>query len=582
MKRLLLSILLILPFALLAQTPQAFKYQAVARDASGGILSNQNVQFRIQILQGSPVGNSVYTETHATSTNNFGLVNLELGNGLVAAGDFSMIDWGTGTYFVQIELDAEGGNDFKMMGTSQLLSVPYALHASTADNVDDADADPENELQTIVSGDANNQLIAGTDGGAMLKKDDDSERTFTKDLLLAQSLCQCEGKITSFLVNSALSSGYNVEDLVDAGVSNSDLVGAELEVRDLLDGGISIEDLLTEGVPIEDFLAAEVSISDLIASGAGILDLFDSGVSIADLQGAGVSLEELVSSGIPTSDLLAAGLAVGDLLAAGASVSDLLAVGISVQDLISAGANISDLLAAGIFEGELLDLGVELRDLIAAGGDLEVLLDLGFNRRELLSNGANPSELMALSQDLRDFLDEGISIRDLISFGAEPSDFYGLRHEGGLIFFIDQNSPRGLIAELEDVDFRSWGCAGINLPDLPDITSDPPSGSAAGIFDGEIVSNIIESNCGQESAAFSAIQAGGFLPSILELEEMNNNIGFNAPAPKTNIGNFDPIFYWSSTEESATNAWAIAGDSAPFLLDKTISGRVRPIRIFDF
>lgn len=137
MKRTLLFFLSLMLFAMvaIAQSPEAFKYQAVARDAGGQILANQSVSFQISILQGSASGTSVYSETHAATTNTFGLVNLEIGNGTVASGDFSAIDWGTDTYFTQIEMDASGGTNYQLMGTSQLLSVPYALHAKTAENV---------------------------------------------------------------------------------------------------------------------------------------------------------------------------------------------------------------------------------------------------------------------------------------------------------------------------------------------------------------------------------------------------------------------------------------------------------------
>ena len=131
MKRTLLFIgsLLLFSIATSAQSSGAFKYQAVARDIGGQILANQSVSFRISILKGSASGSSVYSETHTVNTNAFGLVNLEIGNGEVASGNFSAIEWGADTYFTQIEMDETGGSTYLMLGTSQLLSVPYALHA---------------------------------------------------------------------------------------------------------------------------------------------------------------------------------------------------------------------------------------------------------------------------------------------------------------------------------------------------------------------------------------------------------------------------------------------------------------------
>ncbi|MFT5437960.1 MAG: hypothetical protein ACI840_002620 [Ulvibacter sp.] len=152
MNRNLFFILLLLLYTNLntAQSPEAFKYQAVARDAAGQVLSNQPISFQMSILQGNTSGINVYTETHTTITNDFGLVNLEIGNGIFMSGNFSDIDWGMNNYYVQIEMDENGGNNFQIMGVSQLLSVPYAIHAKTAENVPgDTDADPTNEIQDI-------------------------------------------------------------------------------------------------------------------------------------------------------------------------------------------------------------------------------------------------------------------------------------------------------------------------------------------------------------------------------------------------------------------------------------------------
>ena len=125
MKKITHSLVMItIAITVLAQAPQALKYQAVARDNGGNILANQNVSFQISILQGSAGGTSVFVETHTATTNDFGLVNFEVGNGVLVSGDFSTIGWGDDTYFLQIEMDENGGTNYQLMGTSQLLSVP--------------------------------------------------------------------------------------------------------------------------------------------------------------------------------------------------------------------------------------------------------------------------------------------------------------------------------------------------------------------------------------------------------------------------------------------------------------------------
>lgn len=125
---------LFLPKQASAQAPNAFKYQTVVRDANGYVIAGQSVSFQISLLSGSPSGNVEYRERHFISTNDFGLVNITIGEGNVITGDIAMIDWSSNTFFMQTELDQTGGTDFTIMGTAQLLSVPYALHANTAGN----------------------------------------------------------------------------------------------------------------------------------------------------------------------------------------------------------------------------------------------------------------------------------------------------------------------------------------------------------------------------------------------------------------------------------------------------------------
>lgn len=151
MKKLILFITFSISISLFAQSPSAFHYQAVVRDVNGEALSNQNVSFRIGILQGSETGPNIYLETHAMETNDFGMASLEVGNGTIVSGDFSAIDWGDDNYFLNIEIDIAGGNNYLQMGVSQLLSIPYALHSKTSD--DDGDwTITGNNMYSVVSG----------------------------------------------------------------------------------------------------------------------------------------------------------------------------------------------------------------------------------------------------------------------------------------------------------------------------------------------------------------------------------------------------------------------------------------------
>ncbi|HUM53647.1 MAG TPA: hypothetical protein PK431_17635 [Chitinophagales bacterium] len=136
MKKIFASILalLLLQLQTFAVVPEAIKYQAVARDNGGNILANKNIGIRLSILKGNISGTAVYVETHATSSNNLGLINLEIGKGTPITGTMSAINWGNDSYFIKIEMDETGGTNYTLVGTSQLVSVPYALYAKEAEN----------------------------------------------------------------------------------------------------------------------------------------------------------------------------------------------------------------------------------------------------------------------------------------------------------------------------------------------------------------------------------------------------------------------------------------------------------------
>lgn len=158
MKNFYLSILsLFLSTSLLAQTPQGMSYQAVVRDASGNLLTSQPVGMAISILQGSSLGTTIYAETHTITTNANGLVSFEIGKGTVVQGSLSTIDWGSGPYFVKSETDPNGGSNYTISGTSELLSVPFALHAKAAETYTETDPLFSSSLASgITAADINN------------------------------------------------------------------------------------------------------------------------------------------------------------------------------------------------------------------------------------------------------------------------------------------------------------------------------------------------------------------------------------------------------------------------------------------
>lgn len=132
---LFLIIFSFLPVLLFAQVPEKMSFQAVVRDAGNNLVINQVVGMQISILQGSPSGSAVYVERQNPATNSNGLVSIEIGTGSVVSGEFTAIDWSNGQYFIKAETDLTGGTNYTIAATSQLLSVPYALFAKTAETV---------------------------------------------------------------------------------------------------------------------------------------------------------------------------------------------------------------------------------------------------------------------------------------------------------------------------------------------------------------------------------------------------------------------------------------------------------------
>ena len=127
---------LLLTLVVNAQTPpNAFNYSAVARNAAGQPIATTTIGIQVTILKTSPTGASQYSENHFVNTDAFGLFNLVIGAGAVQSGSMTTIDWSNDNYYLKVGMDATGGTNFLTMGTTQLLSVPYAMYAKSAGTV---------------------------------------------------------------------------------------------------------------------------------------------------------------------------------------------------------------------------------------------------------------------------------------------------------------------------------------------------------------------------------------------------------------------------------------------------------------
>jgi hypothetical protein len=122
--------------SMLAQSPDKISYQAVVRNSNGELATNQTIGMQVLIIQGKTLGGTVYRENHTPVTNANGLVTIEIGGGDITFGNLSTLDWLNGPYFIRTDIDLNGGTNYTITGTSQILSVPYALNAKTAETME--------------------------------------------------------------------------------------------------------------------------------------------------------------------------------------------------------------------------------------------------------------------------------------------------------------------------------------------------------------------------------------------------------------------------------------------------------------
>ncbi|MCH1473826.1 MAG: putative metal-binding motif-containing protein, partial [Bacteroidia bacterium] len=188
-----------------AQAPQGFNYQATVRNSAGDLIVNTNVYFKFNIMQGSQTSLPIFAEVHYAPTDDLGHVSLVIGEGTASTGIFSEIDWSLGSYYLGIELDT--GNGYVAMGTSQLLSVPYALFAENSGNA------PTPNLEAVLSenNSANNLQIK--DLQDPIEDQDAVTKTYVDNLVFnSESSSRYQMDSFSFLTPSQAIFGFNIID----------------------------------------------------------------------------------------------------------------------------------------------------------------------------------------------------------------------------------------------------------------------------------------------------------------------------------------------------------------------------------
>jgi hypothetical protein len=268
----LIFLTLLLGVAVSAQVTQSFRYQAVARDGAGNVLAGKDVSFRISFLLGSTSGSSVYIETHLRTTNAFGLVDLEIGLGTPVSGSFTGINWGADTYFVKVEMDPDGGTSYQWMGTSQLMSVPYALYAKDVQNNNDADADPANELQKIsISGTV---LTLDKSGGSVTLPSSGGGDNWGTQTVVTDATLGGNGTTSSPL--KVADNSITSPKILDGTISSSDLAENSVTTPKITNLTVTTEKIVNTAVT-SDKIASTAVTTEKLAEGSVTTEKINNG-----------------------------------------------------------------------------------------------------------------------------------------------------------------------------------------------------------------------------------------------------------------------------------------------------------------
>lgn len=323
----------------LAQPPQKMSYQAVIRNSSGALVVNHSIGIKVSILQGSATGTVVYSETYspAPQANANGLVTVEIGSGTPSTGTFSYINWSNGPYFLKTEVDPSGGTSYTIVGTSQLLSVPYSLHSKSTETYSETDpvfgASP---AKTITSSSITNWNTAygwGNHAGLYrpntyitawgevtgkpagfadgVDNVDDADNDITNEIqalsISSSNLSLSKGGGTVAIPGD----NWGIQAVVtDAAMTGNGTTAAPLKIADngitsakIQDGTIVVADLANNSVTTEKIADGTIVNADIADNGIGSSKIQDASVGTADIAGSAITTALIANNAVTVTKL---------------------------------------------------------------------------------------------------------------------------------------------------------------------------------------------------------------------------------------------------------------------------------------
>lgn len=596
----LLTISVCLPWQVKAQSPEKMSYQAVIRDASDNLVTNTSVGMQISILQESVYGASVYIETQTPTTNANGLVSIEIGgtDATVVSGDFSAIDWANSTYFIKTETDPTGGSTYTITGTSQLLSVPYALHAKKAEDISGTIISSKvSDFQTTVTNNAD--VLANTAKNSYPSAD----QTKVSNLSGTNTGDETTATIKTKLGITTLS-GSNTGDQTLAGLggvaSNTAITGATktkitYDAKGLVTAG-------TDATTADILASANKNyVTDAQLTVIGNTSGTNSGDNAVNNQYSG-----LVTNATHTGDVT--GSEALTLATVNSDVGTFNNITINAKGLATAGNNVSYLTSEtdptvkainGIVksDGTTISAATAGTDYLTPTGSAELLTEFPLLNQNTTGSAASFTGSLAGqvtgTQDATVVENSAVIGKVLTGYvsgaghitasdnilqaiqklnGNNPEHYVGQSYGGGIIFYLDASGRHGLIAATEDQSIGTpWRSS------FYSTTNAVRDGIGAGMYNTERI--IANQGTGSYAAQLCANYQGGgygdwYLPSKYEL-----NLLFIA---RFMIGGLTNYTYWSSTEASPLEAWLQSFQSGAQLSeDKAYDTHyVRAVRAF--